>query len=45
MPRCVESEIPLYQLEGDVKVRCVLFDLSAAVAADHEKIRPILGGE
>jgi oligopeptide/dipeptide ABC transporter ATP-binding protein len=45
MPRCVESEIPLYQLEGDVKVRCVLFDLAAAVAADHEKIRPILGGE
>jgi oligopeptide/dipeptide ABC transporter ATP-binding protein len=45
MPRCVEGEIPLYQLEGDVKVRCVLFDLSAAVAADHQKVRPILGGE
>jgi hypothetical protein len=30
-PRCEEGEIPLYDLEGDVKVRCVLFDLAAAV--------------
>src|SRR5882762_530335 len=36
MPRCTEEEIPLYDLEGDVKVRCVLFDLAAAVAADHQ---------
>jgi oligopeptide/dipeptide ABC transporter ATP-binding protein len=26
MPRCTESEIPLYDLAGDVQVRCVLFD-------------------
>jgi oligopeptide/dipeptide ABC transporter ATP-binding protein len=35
MPRCTAEEIPLYNLEGGVKVRCVLFDLAAAVAADH----------
>jgi oligopeptide/dipeptide ABC transporter ATP-binding protein len=35
MPRCTTEEIPLYDLEGGVKVRCVLFDLAAAVAADH----------
>jgi hypothetical protein len=37
MPRCAEGEIPLYDLEGGVKVRCVLFDLAAAVMADHHK--------
>ena len=37
MPRCTEEEIPLYELEGDVKVRCVLYDLAAAVAADHQQ--------
>jgi peptide/nickel transport system ATP-binding protein/oligopeptide transport system ATP-binding protein len=26
LPRCTEGEIPLYDLEGDVQVRCVLFD-------------------
>ena len=26
LPRCTEAEIPLYELEGDVQVRCVLFD-------------------
>jgi len=36
MPRCEEGEIPLYDLEGGVRVRCVLFDLAAAVNADHE---------
>jgi oligopeptide/dipeptide ABC transporter ATP-binding protein len=36
MPRCTESEIPLYDLDGDVRVRCVLFDITA-VAADHQK--------
>jgi oligopeptide/dipeptide ABC transporter ATP-binding protein len=36
MPRCTEGDIPLYQLEGDVQVRCVLYDLSAAVAADRQ---------
>jgi peptide/nickel transport system ATP-binding protein len=35
MPRCTQEEIPLYQLEGGVQVRCVLYDLAAAVAADH----------
>jgi peptide/nickel transport system ATP-binding protein/oligopeptide transport system ATP-binding protein len=35
MPRCEQGEIPLYDLEGGVKVRCVLYDLASAVAADH----------
>ena len=35
MPRCTDEAIPLYALEGDVKVRCVLYDLAAAVSADH----------
>jgi oligopeptide/dipeptide ABC transporter ATP-binding protein len=26
MPRCTEGEIPLYDLAGEVHVRCVLFD-------------------
>jgi oligopeptide transport system ATP-binding protein len=40
MPRCTEGEIPLYQLENNVSVRCVLYDLAAAVTADHkEEIR------
>jgi oligopeptide/dipeptide ABC transporter ATP-binding protein len=34
MPRCTEGRIPLYDLEGAVRVRCVLYDLAAAVAAD-----------
>jgi peptide/nickel transport system ATP-binding protein/oligopeptide transport system ATP-binding protein len=40
MPRCSEEEIPLYELEGAVKVRCVLFDLAAAVTADHHAVQP-----
>src|ERR687886_422360 len=36
MPRCTEGDIPLYELEGDVRVRCVLYDLAAAVTADHQ---------
>jgi peptide/nickel transport system ATP-binding protein/oligopeptide transport system ATP-binding protein len=36
MPRCTAEEIPLYALERDVKVRCVLYDLAAAVTADHQ---------
>jgi oligopeptide/dipeptide ABC transporter ATP-binding protein len=41
MPRCTEGErIPLYDLEGDVRVRCVLYDLAAAVAADHQAEHP-----
>jgi hypothetical protein len=35
MPRCSEGEIPLYELEHEIQVRCVLYDLAAAVAADH----------
>ena len=38
MPRCTEEEIPLYDLEGGVKVRCVLYDLAAAVAANHQNV-------
>ena len=40
MPRCSEGEIPFYDLEGDVKVRCVLYDLAAAVTADHQSMGP-----
>jgi oligopeptide/dipeptide ABC transporter ATP-binding protein len=38
MPRCThDGRIPLYEIEGGVRVRCVLYDLAAAVAADaHE---------
>jgi peptide/nickel transport system ATP-binding protein len=36
MPRCTEEDIPLYEIDGGVKVRCVLYDLAAAVAADHD---------
>src|SRR5256714_490478 len=36
MPRCTEGLIPLYQLDAGVSVRCVLYDLSAAVAADKQ---------
>ena len=37
MPRCtVGDAIPLYPLAGGVEVRCVLYDLAAAVAADHQ---------
>ena len=35
MPRCTDETIPLYALDGGVKVRCVLYDLAAAVSADH----------
>ncbi len=40
MPSCTVGEIPLYDLEGGVKVRCVLYDLAAAVTADHLAERP-----
>ncbi|HEX8069107.1 MAG TPA: ABC transporter ATP-binding protein [Pyrinomonadaceae bacterium] len=40
MPRCTEGErIPLYTLDSGVGVRCVLYDLAAAVAADHQHER------
>jgi peptide/nickel transport system ATP-binding protein len=38
MPRCTAEDIPLYELEGAVKVRCVLYDLAAAVTADHQAL-------
>ncbi len=43
MPRCsYEGVIPLYEIEGGVRVRCVLYDLAAAVSADaHEAERRI----
>ncbi len=40
MPSCTVGEIPLYDLEGGVKVRCVLYDLAAAVTVDHQAERP-----
>jgi oligopeptide/dipeptide ABC transporter ATP-binding protein len=39
MPRCMEEPLPLYDLEGNVRVRCVLYDLASAVAADHKAER------
>ena len=44
MPRCTEGDLPLYQLEGGVSVRCVLYDLTAAVAADAQINRMAEGG-
>jgi len=35
MPRCTEGEIPLFELDHEVKVRCVLYDLVASIMADH----------
>src|SRR2546425_4458126 len=32
MPRCTEGEIPLYDLAGEVQVRCVLFDPATSTA-------------
>ncbi len=37
MPRCTAGEIPLYEIQGGVSVRCVLYDLAAAVAADQRE--------
>jgi ABC-type dipeptide/oligopeptide/nickel transport system ATPase component len=39
LPRCTEDEIPLYDLEGGVQVRCVLFDPANVVGADL-RVRP-----
>jgi peptide/nickel transport system ATP-binding protein/oligopeptide transport system ATP-binding protein len=44
MPRCTEGDLPLYQLEGSVSVRCVLYDLAAAVAADNQLEQSKEGG-
>jgi peptide/nickel transport system ATP-binding protein/oligopeptide transport system ATP-binding protein len=45
MPRCTVGEIPLYDLEGGVSVRCVLYDLAAAVAADQSATETQRHGE
>lgn len=37
MRECLESEIPLFELEGGVKVRCVLFDRETVGNADLPK--------
>jgi oligopeptide/dipeptide ABC transporter ATP-binding protein len=41
MPRCTAEDIPLYQLENGVEVRCVLYDLAAAVTADHKGVHEL----
>src|SRR4026207_746786 len=38
MPRCNAEEISVCPLANSVEVRCVLYDLAAAVAADHEGV-------
>ena len=38
MPRCIEGDIPFYQLENGVQVRCVLYDLASAVTADNQAV-------
>jgi oligopeptide/dipeptide ABC transporter ATP-binding protein len=37
MARCTESEIPLYELGGGVRVRCVLYDSTVIARADVEE--------
>lgn len=46
MPRCTAEEIPLYELAGDVTVRCVLYDPATSVLqtgsdADERSATPI----
>jgi len=36
MPTCTVGDIPLYDLEGGVRVRCVLYDPTAAITSDRE---------
>ena len=38
MPRCTEQEIPLYDLPGEVKVRCVLHDPAATLTAKVDSL-------
>jgi peptide/nickel transport system ATP-binding protein len=35
MQRCVGADIPLYELESSVQVRCVLYDLGTVSAPEH----------
>ena len=37
MDRCVHGEIPLYKLQNDVKVRCVLYDEESGDEVEFEK--------
>jgi peptide/nickel transport system ATP-binding protein/oligopeptide transport system ATP-binding protein len=37
MPRCTEGVIPLYEIANGVSVRCVLYDLAAAVTAEGQR--------
>ena len=37
MPRCTEGEIPLYELENGVKVRCVLYEDEEGDSVEIEK--------
>ena len=38
LPRCSEGEIPLYRLDGEVQVRCVLFDpIAGAESGDQQR--------
>ena len=46
LPRCTEDEIPLYDLEGGVQVRCVLFDPATSAAPPlHSAERLRLSGD
>src|SRR4030095_16768076 len=40
MPRCVEGEIPLYDLAGAVQLRCVLYDSAQLPEASIDASRP-----
>jgi peptide/nickel transport system ATP-binding protein/oligopeptide transport system ATP-binding protein len=42
MPRCIEGEIPLYELDGNVQVRCVLYDLTVAIRGT-DQLQPDAG--
>jgi peptide/nickel transport system ATP-binding protein/oligopeptide transport system ATP-binding protein len=37
LPRCVEGEIPLYEMAGDVQVRCVLYDVTRTSETVHHQ--------
>jgi len=37
MERCTNGEIPLYELSGEIKVRCVLYDDESGDSLEIEK--------
>jgi len=43
MPRCSEGEIPLYELQNDVKVRCVLYEDEEGDEIEVEKTFSAVG--